>query len=562
MISTLRRSDREKHIVENSKKTIKDNLNDGLLKKDIVTAVNIWTSEFPEYIHEKGYYMFKADEIISFYMEMSSSLGHTITGYIDKLRRERVNSYKDIKYPKSLGYGKISSNALLFMLECKCLIIENKFKSLEEKMNAEFLKKKTFYKPNCSLDRYGITNYKCLTFNELVYNVYLLQNYWNEWDMSIDESMDLINYTQFQIAKLVVLQCDNLDILNGNLDTEISTIPKDVEDESKGVLYRLSLRQINDFSCIFLDILKSFYKWNEIFNSKEFVVHSWTESLFNNEEADTRDTEWFSSLPKDFIEWFEGESKLIADYTFLNNLTQYSMQTDLKPGEHLIFLSRNNNVEVKDISRVYAITRYTMETNWWNRESLENGKLYIDFSLLKLSGRNVIYNCALLMTFDTYMMSKFKFPWLENCFFDEDRFHDLYDFIISSTMPSIIKIRNSYFVYYERQFFYTYTLDRSIYYWVYILKCFHKYKFSTIDKKYSFRDLNLVWIKWTSSKKFKKNDATTTIMPPNASRIKLDNNQNIIVNEDSLFTVFEMDENVDDEQQIEKEEEKEFDVFD
>lgn len=510
-----------KALAENEKafKRLREDVQNEILPRHLITPTNIWTSDIPSEPHIRSWYALKALEIVQFFVSKNRKLAFSIIPFIEKIRRVRVEMKRDIIYPKTVGAGKASMNTIFFLLECNALILENRYKEFE-------LDKSLWIEKRGFIDN-------ATTQQDVTYNVRLLQKLWYKIRPTLDPHYSLLNWLEYQVAQIVLINEESpFRLLNGEdgrdclIVVEHKEDPKNKKKKIPLQFKTASMRYKNDMACIFLSFFESFSMWREIIQDDDVELVQW-----NQEESQMN--HWFEEIPAEFFQWFEKQTRIVADAAFRARVVAFAMVYDMHPGEMLVFLAKNNNVNVTDAIRVFQETRTIQQRNWWMRDALEND-MFIDFRLLFSTGRHHLWTTGLLCVFDSVMQSRCKFKWKDRVFYSESRFRECQLDVLSSEYPTIVQVMGLFLVFYNHVYYMTGTLDKSIFYWVYILVHEFDCQFKDDDKTWDLTELNVIWLEWTTLAKTRNKQEQQDQRKSNAKRM-----DNIIINEDSVLTTFD-----------------------
>jgi hypothetical protein len=467
---------RHQTAVANIRRAIDDNL----LPRHIVTRQTLLKVNIPDEEHEQAWYLFQSNEILGKYLDSATeSIGESLWPFIHRIRQHRVALKKSsISYFKSVAGGRLCIASMFFLIECKALTLEYRYRPLTSDKMRDWRKERGFLDGKLQ--------------SQFIYDLAILRRYWNRWVIPIDLVLTLLNHMEARVAHMLWIQ-ESLEtisrdrVLDGIYGIEISP------SMTAGHVCA-SNRFINDVALVFLDLFASYYQCEQAF--RELKLVDWSRNIVRDAK------EWFPTMPPTFFDWFETQSKIIADSTFHDSVIKMAARQDLLPGEELVFESLNNGVSVLEASRIFQITRSLLEKDWWTRDALES---FIHLGTLRSSGRTTVFVAVLVLLFDSVMNSRFKFKWGDACFFSESRFRENYYDVVSSQMPIIVQLRGAFYVHYHHSLYVCHTIERAIYLWMYILKEDHHFQFVTYLDRYNLTGALDIWVEWTGCVTFSNN---------------------------------------------------------
>ena len=540
--------ERDKTIREQSKKRVRDEIEHGMLPKALVTPNDIWLLP-PPTIQENDFnrfswYVNQCNEILEAMLQ-SYQPGEAITNeimkFIERLRFRRQEGRNNITHSKFVARGKISESSLVFILECKALIIESRrknsflFENIPSKQvpNAfvfdhdigKILNSKGFIMPNRRTYSDNPNHTYDFNMTECYQNLLILRVYWREWTFSIPDCEKLLNYFQFHYAKVLCRTTRDSNFLNGKPGKEVEYDGKissssDMETDKRKCLKSVTFTYIDEIASIFLAFFSSLIFRKQIYVNKRFgevKLVEWSSMLMHEKDRYL----FCEEIQNCFYDWFDLISEKIADATFCGEVVNGCMSLDARPGEKQIFLIKNNDVPVRDMKRTLLKTRTQVQVEYLNTETLTRS-LSIDLRFIRKTGRKTLYISAILLLFQSYVRSNCNnFDWLENCVYLEDEFIDNSIKLFEKTMPIIVQLYSSFYVLFKKNMILCHTIDRCIYLWLYIIKNL-KWKFRTVLSEFNLFQLEQVWTAWNMTQVEEHN-----------KRNNNNNNNNQILNNDN-----------------------------
>lgn len=540
--------------IEASKKRVREEIKKETIPRRIVNHATIFTMKLPRTQLKISWYAFQSDEILSFFLTHAKSENHSLSFFIEQIRRHRANLCQETmpQYDREVGAGHISEQSLYFILECKALLVENRRSHFV--FNSQFLESRGFYMPRKTVIP-GPDFENILLQSELLFNVTLLQNLWYSLELSLTDAQKLLDYLQYEAAKIILTKMTNTDILDGIAGQEvIQTRDTDGMD-----IFSVSMTFVDHLAHIFLGCFTSlFFSKRCLIDEGGVRIRDWNQQIMKPQDIEN---DWTPNVTRSYYEWFEDQSRVYNIPAFRRTVVNTTMTFNMRPGDREIVYTRNKKIETSDPKKIFTLTRSPLQTAWWMEYALDPGML-INFKRLKETSRDSTSTVAQCLLFDSFLQAKHKFDWLRLCCFSESRFREEYLSVIPHKMPTIVKLRSSWYVYMKHTYYLCHTIERAIYLWVYFMKSCYSFVYKTMTMINDLDSLKWVWTIWTTKpsvappiQQRQQVAANNRQVPQAAGAAERQEQREIIIDEGSIFTTYDYaNDNIGHQQQIEQRE--------